>query len=56
MVNLTHGARCEPADEPIRTITGAHRGEKAVVVPASWVAVAAQRKAGRAAAMNHWPQ
>ncbi|SDX98893.1 DNA cytosine methyltransferase, partial [Roseicitreum antarcticum] len=33
LVNLTHGARCEPADEPIRTITGAHRGEKAVVVP-----------------------
>lgn len=33
LVNLTHGGREEPADEPIRTITGAHRGEKAVVVP-----------------------
>lgn len=33
LVNLTHGARLEAADEPFRTITGAHRGEKAVVVP-----------------------
>jgi DNA (cytosine-5)-methyltransferase 1 len=33
LVNLTHGARCEDAGEPFRTITGAHRGEKAVVVP-----------------------
>ncbi len=33
LVNLTHGGREEPADEPFRTITGAHRGEKAVVVP-----------------------
>jgi DNA (cytosine-5)-methyltransferase 1 len=33
LVNLTHGGRTEPADEPFRTITGAHRGEKAVVVP-----------------------
>ncbi|WP_333826903.1 DNA cytosine methyltransferase [Pararhodobacter sp.] len=33
IVNLTHGARLEDAAEPFRTITGAHRGEKAVVAP-----------------------
>jgi len=33
LVNLTHGARCEDLAEPIRTITGAHRGEKALIVP-----------------------
>lgn len=33
LVNLTHGGRVENAAEPFRTITGAHRGEKAVVVP-----------------------
>ena len=33
LVNLTHGGRTEDASEPFRTITGAHRGEKAVVVP-----------------------
>lgn len=33
LVNLTHGGRVEDAAEPFRTITGAHRGEKAVVVP-----------------------
>lgn len=33
VVNLTHGARLEDADEPLRTITGANRGEKAVVSP-----------------------
>lgn len=33
LVNLTHGAREEDAGQPFRTITGAHRGEKAVVVP-----------------------
>jgi DNA (cytosine-5)-methyltransferase 1 len=33
LVNLTHGARVECADEPFRTITGAHRGEKALVAP-----------------------
>ncbi|UFS64362.1 DNA cytosine methyltransferase [Paracoccus denitrificans] len=33
LVNLTHGGRVENATEPFRTITGAHRGEKAVVVP-----------------------
>jgi DNA (cytosine-5)-methyltransferase 1 len=33
LVNLTHGARVENVDEPARTITGAHRGEKAVVGP-----------------------
>lgn len=33
IVNLTHGARVEDVDEPARTITSAHRGEKAVVTP-----------------------
>ncbi|WP_084693662.1 DNA cytosine methyltransferase [Paracoccus sp. 228] len=33
LVNLTHGGRVEDAAEPFRTITGAHRGEKATVVP-----------------------
>ncbi len=33
LVNLTHGGRVEPADEPFKTVTGAHRGEKAVVSP-----------------------
>lgn len=35
IVNLTHhgGDRVEPIDEPFRTITGAQRGEKALIVP-----------------------
>ncbi|MEG4645163.1 DNA cytosine methyltransferase [Paracoccus sp. APAP_BH8] len=33
LVNLTHGCRVEDVAQPFRTITGAHRGEKAVVVP-----------------------
>jgi len=35
IVNLTHhgGARCESVDEPLRTITTASRGEKALVLP-----------------------
>lgn len=33
LVNLTHGGRLEDAYEPFRTITGAHRGEKALVAP-----------------------
>ncbi|MBR9764118.1 MAG: DNA methyltransferase [Rhodobacteraceae bacterium] len=33
LVNLTHGGRVEPVDEPTRTITAAHRGEKAIVAP-----------------------
>lgn len=33
LVNLTHGVRTENADEPFRTITSAHRGEKALVAP-----------------------
>src|SRR5690606_33695725 len=33
LVNLTHGGREEDAGQPFRTITGAHRGEKAVVAP-----------------------
>ena len=33
LVNLTHGARLEDAAEPMRTVTGANRGEKAVIAP-----------------------
>ncbi len=33
LVNLTHGGREEDLAEPMRTITGAHRGEKAAVIP-----------------------
>lgn len=33
LVNLTHGGRVEDIAAPIKTITGAHHGEKAVVVP-----------------------
>jgi DNA (cytosine-5)-methyltransferase 1 len=33
IVNLTHGGRVEPSSEPLRTITCAKRGEKALVVP-----------------------
>ncbi|RWK94522.1 MAG: C-5 cytosine-specific DNA methylase [Mesorhizobium sp.] len=33
MVNLTHGVRLESVGNPFNTITGAHRGEKAVVAP-----------------------
>lgn len=33
LVNLTHGGREEDLAEPLRTITGAHRGEKALIAP-----------------------
>lgn len=33
LLNLTHGGRLEPLTDPMRTVTGAHRGEKALVVP-----------------------
>lgn len=33
LVNLTHGGRVEGADVPFKTITGARRGEKALVTP-----------------------
>jgi len=33
LYNLTHGGRLEKAEEPLRTITTAHRGEKALVAP-----------------------
>lgn len=33
LVNLTHGGRLEDLDHPLKTITGAHRGEKALVAP-----------------------
>jgi DNA (cytosine-5)-methyltransferase 1 len=33
IVNLTHGVRCEDVADPFNTITGANRGEKAVVAP-----------------------
>lgn len=33
IVNLTHGARTEDVADPFKTVTGANRGEKAVVAP-----------------------
>jgi DNA (cytosine-5)-methyltransferase 1 len=33
LVHLTHGGRASPLDEPIRTVTAAHRGEQALVAP-----------------------
>jgi DNA (cytosine-5)-methyltransferase 1 len=33
LLNLTHGGRLEPLDAPMRTITAANRGEKALVTP-----------------------
>jgi len=33
LVNLTHGGRVEDLADPFKTITGANRGEKAVVAP-----------------------
>lgn len=30
---LTHGGRLEPIDEPMRTLTCAHRGERSIVTP-----------------------
>jgi len=33
LVNLTHGVRIEPVDQPFNTITAAHRGEKAIIAP-----------------------
>jgi DNA (cytosine-5)-methyltransferase 1 len=33
IVNLTHGARLEDVGQPFNTITGANRGEKAVIAP-----------------------
>lgn len=50
IVNLTHhgGDRTEPVSEPFKTVTGAHRGEKAIVVPI--VSYGQQGGASRAAA------
>ncbi len=33
LVNLTHGARLEDVQSPVRTVTAAHRGEKALIAP-----------------------
>jgi DNA (cytosine-5)-methyltransferase 1 len=33
IVSLTHGGRLDPLSEPSNTVTGAHRGEKAIVIP-----------------------
>lgn len=46
LVNLTHGARVEDMADPFRTITGANRGEKALVVP-SLVSLAHGDSGGR---------
>ncbi|AWI85146.1 DNA methyltransferase [Alloyangia pacifica] len=52
LVNLTHGARTEVLDDPLRTVTGANRGEKALVTP-TLVNVANGKTTGRAP--NTWP-
>lgn len=46
LVNLTHGARLEDVDDPLRTVTCANRGEKAVVAP-SMVSIAHGDSGGR---------
>lgn len=46
LVNLTHGGRVEDATAPFKTITGANRGEKAVVAP-SLVNIANSKTTGR---------
>ncbi|MBD9571738.1 DNA cytosine methyltransferase [Ensifer sp. ENS08] len=46
LVNLTHGARLEPLDQPFNAITGANRGEKAVIAP-SLISVAHGDSGGR---------
>lgn len=46
LVNLTHGGRVEDVAEPFKTITGANRGEKAIVAP-SLVSVAHGDSGGR---------
>lgn len=51
LVNLTHGGRCEPADEPLRTVTTANRGEKAVVCP-TLVGVGGRAAQSRPRGMN----
>lgn len=33
LLNLTHGGRLEPLHDPFKTITGANRGEKALITP-----------------------
>ncbi|WP_007196939.1 DNA cytosine methyltransferase [Hoeflea phototrophica] len=46
LVNLTHGARLEGVDDPLRTVTCANRGEKAVVSP-TMVSIAHGDSGGR---------
>lgn len=46
LVNLTHGVRIEPIDQPFNTVTGAHRGEKAIVAP-SLISIAHGDSGGR---------
>jgi DNA (cytosine-5)-methyltransferase 1 len=47
LVNLTHGGRLESLDEPFRTLTAAHRGEKALVAPTLIQAGYGERKGQR---------
>ena len=50
VVNLTHGARLEGPDAPLRTITCANRGEKAVVAPSLLSLKGTERRASSAEA------
>ncbi len=52
IVNLTHGGRVEGLDQPLNTVTGAKRGEKALVTPYV-VNVANGKTTGRGP--NTWP-
>ena len=52
LLNLTHGGRLEPIDEPARTITAAHRGEKALVAPTLIQTGYGERKGQRPRALD----
>jgi DNA (cytosine-5)-methyltransferase 1 len=49
---LTHGQRIEPIDEPMRTVTAAHRGERAVIAP-TLVRYQGQRREGEPGRTAH---
>lgn len=59
IVNITHhdlkGDRVEPVSEPLRAITNAHRGEKALVVPFLGTYYGANREGGDRIGSVHEP-
>lgn len=52
LVNLTHGGRLEPLSDPMRTVTGAHRGEKALISPSLIQTGYGERKGQRPRVLN----